>query len=62
MLAGLPWFAWIAIVGILVWGTLQVLELVTGRTLPGEALKEEVEELRQRLDALEGRPPAGEIG
>lgn len=61
MLGGLPWFAWIAIVAILVWGTLQVLQLVTGRALPGEDLRDEVEELRQRLDAIEGRPAAGEL-
>lgn len=61
MLGGLPWFAWIALVGILVWGALQALELLTGRTLPGETLKEEVRELKERLDAIEGRPAAGEL-
>ena len=61
MLGGLPWFAWIAIVAILVWGTLQVVQLVTGRALPGEEMKKEVEELRTRLDAIEGRRPAGEL-
>ena len=41
MVGGLPWFAWIAIVAILVWGTLQVVQLVTGRALPGDAADHE---------------------
>ncbi|MEO9247052.1 hypothetical protein ABDK96_05120 [Citricoccus nitrophenolicus] len=54
----MPWFAWIAIIAILVWGGLSVFSMVTGRPLPGsdaegKADPKELEALRKRIEALE---------
>lgn len=54
----MPWFAWIAIVAILVWGGLSVFSMVTGRPLPGsdadgKADPKELEALKKRIAALE---------
>ncbi|MCY1157454.1 MAG: hypothetical protein MOP51_475 [Citricoccus sp.] len=51
----MPWFAWIAIVAILVWGGITVLSMVTGKPLPwaegGDP--QELDTLRKRVEALE---------
>lgn len=52
----MPWFAWIAIIAILVWGGLSVFSMVTGRPLPGSEDKsdpEELAKLKKRVKALE---------
>ena len=56
----MPWFAWIAIVAIVVWGGLSLFSMATGRPLPGSGQDgdpKELEELRKRVEALE----AGEV-
>lgn len=52
----MPWFAWIAIIAILVWGGLSVFSMATGRPLPGSDDKgdpKELEALKKRIAALE---------
>ncbi|MGM7666829.1 hypothetical protein [Microbacterium sp. A93] len=52
----MPWFAWIAIIAIIVWGGLSVFSMVTGRPLPGSENKadpEELDQLKKRIKALE---------
>lgn len=49
----MPWFAWIAIVGIVVWGVIAIISMTTGRPLPSGAKSDEVEELQKRIAELE---------
>lgn len=51
----MPWFGWIAIVAILVWGGLSLFSMITGRPLPGSdgSGGQELEELKKRIEALE---------
>ena len=52
----LPWFAWIPIVAILVWGAVQIAQLITGRSvegLEGSGLSDRMDELEYRLSELE---------
>lgn len=50
----LPWFAWIAIIAIVVFGVTQIVSMATGRPLPGGShATEEIEALRKRLKKLE---------
>lgn len=54
----MPWFAWIAIVAIVVWGVIAVISMTTGRPLPSGAKRDEVEELHKRIAELESEPAA----
>ncbi|MGO1182269.1 MAG: hypothetical protein ACTHZ5_03990 [Micrococcaceae bacterium] len=56
---GLPWFAWIAIVAVIVWGVVMVVGTVTGRDLPGSGSSDELEKLKKRVKELESREGAG---
>ncbi|MFC7401428.1 hypothetical protein [Citricoccus sp. GCM10030269] len=52
----MPWFAWIAIIAILVWGGLNILSMITGRPLPGsdkDGDPKRLEDLQKRIEALE---------
>lgn len=49
----MPWFAWIAITAIIVFGISQVISM-TGNSSSGE---DELEELRERVKALEKERP-----
>ncbi|GAA1125952.1 hypothetical protein [Citricoccus alkalitolerans] len=53
----MPWFAWIAIIAILVWGGIMVFSMVTGKAIPGSDGEstdpEELERLKKRIEALE---------
>lgn len=52
----MPWFAWIAIIGILVWGGINIFSMASGKALPwseNEGNPEEIEKLKKRLEALE---------
>lgn len=50
----MPWFAWIAIVAIVIFGLTQVISLIaTGRPLPSGANHDEVEDLKKRIAELE---------
>ncbi|GAA1139207.1 hypothetical protein [Nesterenkonia lutea] len=58
----LPWFAWIAIIAIVVFGLTQIVSMATGRPLPGGShAEEELEELRKRLKKLEKRSGTAEL-
>ncbi|MDO5493080.1 MAG: hypothetical protein Q4F53_05650 [Nesterenkonia sp.] len=61
----MPWFGWIAVVGILVWGSLMIISMLTGRTVPwgdeDSHDSEGLEELRRRVAELESRGSAGEL-
>jgi hypothetical protein len=51
----MPWFAWVAIIAILVWGGISIYGMASGKPLPWSegADKDELEKLRQRVKALE---------
>ena len=57
----MPWFAWIAIVAIVVWGVIAVISMTTGRPLPSGAKRDEVEELHKRIAELESESAAPEV-
>ena len=57
----MPWFAWIAIVAILVFGITQIISMATGRPLPGGSDDDEVKKLRKRVDELETGSGSAEI-
>ncbi|TLP98492.1 hypothetical protein FEF26_04870 [Nesterenkonia salmonea] len=57
----MPWFAWIAIVAILVFGITQIISMATGRPLPGGSDDDEVKKLRKRVDELETGSDSAEI-
>lgn len=65
----MPWFAWIAIVAIIVFGGVQVISMLTGRPIPSgshdaeeiDQLKRRIKALRRRVEALEGKAPADEL-
>ncbi|NLZ98249.1 MAG: hypothetical protein GX920_05450 [Micrococcus sp.] len=52
----IPWFAWIAIVAIIVWGLVMVVGSITGRSMPSSrssADQTEIDQLKQRVSELE---------
>ena len=51
----MPWFAWIAIVAVVVFGAAKVISLLTSRTGTTSHSPGELDELTRRLDALERR-------
>lgn len=54
----IPWFAWIAIVAIIMWGIVMVVGSITGRSMPSSrssADQTEIEHLKQRVSELEAR-------
>ncbi|GAA4479776.1 hypothetical protein GCM10023190_23460 [Enteractinococcus fodinae] len=54
----IPWFAWIAIVGIVVWGMVAAVGSITGRphqARRGECDHEDVEQLKRRIEQLEAQ-------
>jgi len=58
MMAGLPWFAWIVIVGIIVAGLVAIVRSITGRTMWSSrtsADSMELEHLRRRVELLEAQ-------
>lgn len=57
----MPWFAWIAIVGILVWGVIAIISMTTGRALTSGADPDDVEELEKRIAELESGPAPAEL-
>lgn len=57
-MAEIPWFAWIAIVGIVVWGLVAAVGSTTGRPHKSgddAAHREEIEHLKRRIEDLEAR-------
>ncbi|TQL47650.1 hypothetical protein FB562_0716 [Homoserinimonas aerilata] len=55
----IPWFAWIAIIGAIVWGIVAIIGALGGRNKGvEEALKQNTainEKLIERLDGIDGR-------
>jgi hypothetical protein len=51
----MPWFAWIAIVAILVWGGISIYGMASGKPLPWSegGDPKDIEALKKRLEALE---------
>lgn len=52
----IPWFAWIAIVGIIVWGVVAVVGTFTGRPHQSgrsAADDDEIAQLKRRIEQLE---------
>ncbi|MGO1883947.1 MAG: hypothetical protein ACTH3G_01075 [Citricoccus sp.] len=52
----MPWFAWIAIIAILVWGGISLYGMASGKPLPWSedtTDPQELEKLKKRIDALE---------
>ena len=56
-MAELPWFAWIAIVAIIVWGAVAAIGSITGRPHSAGARKraQEIEDLTRRVEQLEAQ-------
>lgn len=62
-MAEIPWWAWIAIVAIVVWGILMVANTVVSRPRANdtsEADREEIERLKRRVEELEYRVNRGD--
>lgn len=58
----MPWFAWIAIVAIVMFTLAQLVSMARGRPLPGDGTdEEELKELRERVRELEKAHRAGEL-
>ncbi|WP_300343689.1 hypothetical protein [Nesterenkonia sp.] len=57
----MPWIAWIAIVGIIVFGITQIVSMATGRPLPGGSRSDEIKHLERRIKELERAAEAGQI-
>ena len=57
IMAELPWFAWIAIVAIIVWGAVAAIGSITGRPHSAGARKrdQEIEDLTRRVEQLEAQ-------
>lgn len=55
-MAGIPWWAWIAIVAIIMWGLVTIVGTISHRNAPAEPEDaEELERLKRRVDDLEYR-------
>lgn len=57
-MAEIPWWAWIAIVAITMWGLLSAVHIIAQRPSAGagnEPEREEMERLKRRVDELEYR-------
>jgi BMFP domain-containing protein YqiC len=57
----MPWFAWIVIVAILIFGLIQVISMATGRPLAADSESEEVKKLKKRIEELEASQAPQEI-
>lgn len=57
----MPWYGWIAIAAIIIFGLTQAISILTGRPLTGSSSPEELEELRKRVKELEQARTAGEL-
>lgn len=58
----MPWFAWIAIVAIVMFTIAQLVSMATGRPLPsGSGDEEDIEDLRERVRELEKAHRSGEL-
>ena len=57
-MAEIPWWAWIAIVAIVIWGIITVANTIAHRPRSDSAAeynREEIERLKRRVDELEYR-------
>lgn len=57
-MAEIPWWAWIAIVAIVMWGVIMVANTIAHRPRSNETLavdRDELERLKRRVDDLEYR-------
>lgn len=57
----MPWFAWIVVVAIVVFGITQVISMATGRPLPGGSDPDDVKKLKKRVAELEVSRSSEEI-
>lgn len=57
----MPWFAWIAIIAIVVFGITQVISMATGRPLPGGSDPDDVKKLKKRVAELEASQSPKEL-
>lgn len=54
----IPWFAWIAIVAIIVWGAVMIFgksSIMSKHMGHGDEQREEVQQLKRRIEDLEAR-------
>jgi len=62
-MAEIPWWAWIAIVAIVMWGIIMVANTFANRPQANDASaadREEIERLKRRVEELEYRVNRGE--
>lgn len=57
----MPWYAWIPIAAILVFGLIQAVSILSGRPSSEGAYSGELEDLRRRVKELEDARAAGEL-
>ncbi len=57
----MPWFGWIAIVAIVVFGALQLVSMFSGRPIPWQSRGEDTQALEDRIAELEKKLDSGEI-
>lgn len=57
----MPWFGWIAIIAIAVFGTLQVVSMISGRPIPWDSEDADTDELEERVRELEKKLESGQI-
>ncbi len=57
----MPWFGWIAIIAIAVFGTLQVVSMISGRPIPWDSEDQDTGDLEERVKALEKKLESGQI-
>lgn len=58
MMTGMPWFTWVAIVAIVVWGLVMIFgksSIMSKSSSESDEQRREIEHLKRRIDELEAR-------
>lgn len=58
MMTGMPWFTWVAIVAIVVWGLVMIFgksSIMSKSSSENDEQRREIEHLKRRIDELEAR-------
>lgn len=57
-MTGMPWFTWVAIVAIVMWGLVMIFgksSILTKSANPNDEQRREIEQLKRRIEELEHR-------
>lgn len=58
MMTGMPWFTWVAIVAIVMWGLVMIFgksSIMSKSNIENDNQRREIEHLKRRIDELEAR-------